>query len=318
MGRRGGKNRSAQRSVCNSWANNPYGVYYNQGENLNQLLYEYYFDIILKLATNRFKWINLPDTCDERYLEWVLAFEGVATICYPKGMRGVFYSTRAVTDGKTNVYDNPSSWKSVGNFGWRYEVNNSNGVLVYDNNTRFPVVRGIQLYANELAHLRMTKRVNRLHQQVPFILTGPQEKKQDMVRMFQQVAEGQPAIIGTSAMDAIEFNALQTGVKYLGEELAQDEANVWNRIYTMLGIGNSTFKNERQTEDEIRGQKQPTELLALSGLSMRRRAAEKLNRRFEKYLTKGPIEVVWNQDNISENYNLLSNMQTQLKLMGGE
>ena len=86
----------------------------------------------------------------------------------------------------------------------------------------------------------------------------------------------------------------------------------------MLGIGNSTFKNERQTEDEIRGQKQPTELLALSGLSMRRRAAEKLNRRFEKYLTKGPIEVVWNQDNISENYNLLSNMQTQLKLMGGE
>ena len=35
-----------------------------------------------------------------------------------------------------------------------------------------------------------------------------------------------------------------------------------------------------------------------------------LNTRFEKYLD-APIEVVWNQDNISKNYDYMTNLQEQ-------
>ena len=162
----------------------------------------------------------------------------------------------------------------------------------------------------------MTKRVNRIHQQIPFILKGPQEKKQALVNLFKQIAGGEPAIITTGGIDLIDVEAMQTGVQYIGEELAQDEANVWNRIYTLLGISNSTFKLERQTEDEIRAQHQPTTLIKMNSLEERRKAANLLNERFERYLP-APLKVEWRQDNESENWNLAHNLQSQLELLAG-
>lgn len=66
---------------------------------------------ILTLAISRFKWTGLPDTCDERYLEQVLATDGVATISTPAGGT-VWTSTQAVTNGSPNIYMTPRSWRS--------------------------------------------------------------------------------------------------------------------------------------------------------------------------------------------------------------
>lgn len=313
MSRRGGKRRNQQkRNAPNCYGNRPrHGMHWESAD-LNDSIYYYYIDLISRIAMSRFRWLNLPKTCDERFLEWCLCYEGVATIAFPKKMRGTFYSTQAVTNGPINVYDNPSSWRSFGNNGWNFNCDNTNGVLIYDNITRFPVMEGIQLYANELTHIRMTKRINRMHQQIPFILKGPQEKRQDMANLFKQVAGGEPAILATDGIEQIDYDALQTGVQYLGTELAEDEKNVWDRIYTMLGIENNPFKAERQTEDEIRAQKQPTGLILMSSLGERRKAADKLNDRFGKYLTE-PIQVVLRQDNESENWNFMHNIQTELR-----
>lgn len=283
-----------------------------ESADLNESLYWYYINIITQIAMERFRWLNLPSTCDERYLEWCLCYEGVATIAFPKKQAGTFYSTQAVTQGPINVYDNPSKWRSFGNNGWNFYCDNSNGVLIYDNVTRFPLMEGIQLYANELTHIRITKRMNRMHQQVPWILKGPQEKRQDMANLYKQVAGGEPAILATNGIEQIDYDALQTGVPYLGEELAEDETSVWNRIYTMLGIENLPFKSERQTEDEIRAQKSPTSLILMASLNERRKAADKLNRRFGQYL-EAPIKVVLRQDNESENWNFEHNINSQLR-----
>lgn len=313
MGRRGGKKRNNQkRNMPDCYGTRQRNGMHWQSADLNESIYWYYVNVISQIAMQRFRWINLPKTCDERYLEWCLCYQGVATIAFPKKMKGTFYSTQAVTEGPINVYDNPSKWRSFGNNGWNFFCDNTNGVLVYDNVTRFPIMEGIQLYANELTHIRMTKRMNRMHQQIPWILKGPQEKRQDMANLYKQVAGGEPAILATEGIEQIEFDAMKTDVPYLGEELAQDEINVWNRIYTMLGIKNTTYKAERQTEDEIRAQKAPTDLILLASLSERRKAADKLNQRFAQYLTS-PIEVVLRQDNLSENWNFQHNIQEQLK-----
>ena len=314
MSRRGGKKRNAQRQngMMQRGMNKRHGMLWQSAE-LNDNLFWYYVNVITQMAMTRFRWLNLPSTCDERFLEWTLCYEGVATIAFPKKMKGTFFSTQAVTQGPINIYDVPTKWRSFGNNGWNFYCDNSNGVLVYDNVTRYPLMNGIQLYADELTHIRITKRMNRMHQQIPWIITGPQEKRQDMANLFKQVAGGEPAILGTDGLQTIDFNALQTGVPFLGEDLAADETSVWNRIYTMLGIENNPFKAERQTEDEIRAQKTPTGLVLLASLEERRRAAEKLNQRFGKYLS-APISVVLRQDNLSENWNFAHNIQTQLRL----
>ena len=312
MSKRGGKNRNPY-----SYGNlRPNGGAQWQSNQLNARLYSYYRNVMLQMAMSRFRWINLPSGCDERYLEWQLLTEGVATIAFPARAEGQFMSLKAATQGPMTMYGNPSQWLGIGDNGTRIRCNPFNGVLVWDNASRYPLLNGIDLYANELTHIRMTKRMNRLHQQIPFILTGPQEKRQEMLNLFKQISGGEPAVIATNGLEAIDVNAIQTGVKYIGEELAQDEANVWNRIYTMLGISNSTFKLERQTEDEIRAQHQPTTLIKMNSLQERRKAADLLNSRFGKYLS-AEIKVEWRQDNESENWNLLHNLQTQIEMIEG-
>ena len=302
MSRRGGKNRNKCSDNKVHW----------QSADLNKRLYNYYYDIILKMAISRFRWLNLPKTCDERYLEYTLITEGMASIAFPHKLEGKFLSLQCTPHGMPNMYDRPVKWEAAGQNGTRYFCSRKNGVTVFDNETHFPLAVGIDLYANELAHLRITKRMNRLHQQIPFVLDGPQEKRQDMVNMFKQVAGGEPAILTTDSMQQIGYKALSTGVPFLGEELAIDEANVWSRIYTMLGIKNSPVKQERQTEDEIRAQENPTTLIASSSLIERRKAADELNLRFGHLLDKS-IQVVWRQDNISENYNLTHNIKSIAK-----
>lgn len=304
MSHRGGKNKGRNRvSPCRKG----FGLNYWGTQDYNTRLYNYYRDIMLKMATNRIKFVHLPKTCNERYLKQTLVLEGVASIAFPTAMPGKFFSTKAVFKGVPNVYDEYPEWDSIGNNGWRFPCTVKNGVLIWDNSTRFPLMESIDLYATELVHIRMTRNMNRFHQQIPFILRGPQEKQYDMQQLAKQVAGGELAILATNGLEAIEPDTLQTNVPYLGEQLSADEQSVWNRIYTMLGIENTPFKSERQTEDEVRAQKSPAQIVRLATLDCYRDACDKINNRFGQYLTDGPIEVIWNQDNRSENWNLFHN-----------
>lgn len=310
MSRRGGKKRNAP-NPWNSRAD--YGNWeYWQSASANQRTYLYYVDIITKMALSRFRWINLPETCDERYLELTLVTQGIASIAFPRKMEGTFLSLQCAQQGQPNMYDRPIRWLAIGQNGSKYSCDAKNGVVVFDNETRYPLMAGIQLYANELTHLRLTRRMNRMHQQIPFILTGPQERRQDMVNLFKQVAGGEPAILATDDIQQIGYDAMSTGVEFIGEQLAVDEQNIWSRIYTMLGLTNTTMKQERMTEDEIRAQKAPSELVLESCLIERRKAARELNERFGAYL-KEPIEVVMRQDNESQNWNISHNVKSQLE-----
>lgn len=315
--RRGGKNRAAQKPQYNEFAimkeltNNGSPELW-QSSQLNNRLFMYYRNVIMQLAVSRFRWLNLPETCNERFLEWTLLHEGCASIAFPNNMKGTFYSLKAMQVGTYNKYGDPIGWKTLGLDGTTFYANWNSGAFIWENMNRFPLMMGINLYANELVHIRITKRVNRNHQKIPFILTGPQQYKNVMTNLYKQIDGGEPAVIATDGLNAVEVNALQTGVDFLGEELAQDETNVWDRIYTMLGIENSPFKLERQTEDEIRAQKMPTSLIAMNSLYERRKAADFLNEHFGEYL-KAPIQVVWRQDNESENFNFEHNIQTQVR-----
>jgi len=313
MGRRGGKNRNAQKpNTTLDYRMGRHNNNYWQTAARNERLYQYYINLIMQMAMSRFRWLNLPPTCDERYLEWVLCLEGVATIAFPKKQRGTFYTTQCVQQGVSNIYMNPTKWISYGNNGWRFHCDHSNGVIVYDNISRYPIMEGIELYANELTHIRMTRQINRMHQQIPYIIKGPQEKRQDMTNLFKQVAGGEPAVLCTDGISEIEFDVLKTDVPFIAHDIIEDEEAVWKQIYTMLGLANVPFKAERQTEDEIMAQKSPTGLILLASLEERRRAARKLNKRFGSYLEK-PIQVVLRADNESENWNFEHNIQSQLR-----
>ena len=290
-----------------------YSDVYWQSAVYTSRLYNALRNQVLQMALNRFHWIGLPDTCNARYLETALLFNGCATIAHPLSQPNTFYSTKMVQTAKLNVYDNPTKWRSVGNNGWHFDVTPFNGVVVWDNTTRFPVLDMIDIQVRELVDIYRTRQLNRMHMKMPYLITVPNDMELAAVNTVKQILGGEPAIIGNNYMREIDINAINMGVPYLGMELDAAEANCWNRIYQSLGIGNLTFKAERQIQDEVQAYKEPTDLLALSPLESRRAAADILNKRFGL-----DVHVVWAQDNTSANYNAVHNLESLAKLVGGK
>ena len=289
-----------------------------QSAAMNDVYHMFFRQQILKLALARFRWEGLPQTCDARYLEWQLLFQGVATIARPLNVKGAdFLSLRAVQSGRLTPYGLPSRWRAQGDNGTDFFVNHENGVLVWENMLHFPLITQVDALAWDMSDIVRTKQVNRVHVKVPFVLAGPREMQSQMVNLFSQKVGNEPGIVVTDKMnELIESNValFQTGVKYLGEELNADLMETWNMVYTMLGIKNLPFKTERQTADEIRDYDQPTELMTLGCLSERRRAADDLNRRFGL-----DVRVYFNEDWESTNYNVMNNVQrlAELGIAGG-
>lgn len=284
---------------------------YWQSAAYNQELFFWFQNQILQLAMSRFTWVNLPKTCDERFLEWTLLWQGRATIAKKFGRKHL-YSTQAVVQGYPNVYNNPTRWDSFGNNGWRFHVNHNNGVLIYDNLTRTPLISGINIWARELVDILRTKQLNRLHCKTPVIIKAPQEKQMDATNLFKQAATGEPAILATKSIDMIDYEVLKTEVEFLGDKLIEDFANTWQQIYAMLGINSLPFKAERQIEDEINALDKPSEFMALSPLKTRREACDKLNARFSDIL-EAPIAVKWSSDFESKNYEFMNDVKARIE-----
>lgn len=284
---------------------------YWQSSRYNARLFNMYRNQIIALAMTRFRYINLPKTCNARYLERCLLFDGMATIAFPMKQKGVFYSTQVAQTGRLNVYDNPIRWRSYGNNGWNFRCDSRNGVIIWDNMTRYPMLETIDIWARELVDVTRTKQLNRMHQKIPWIIKCLQEQENQALNLFKQIAGFEPAIITTTGIESIDFDVIQSNVDFLGESLTAEEINIWNRIYQSLGIPNMPYKSERMIEDEVNNQSEPTDLMMLNSLECRREAIEVLNNRFNNYLDD-EIKVVWRQDNQSDNWNFRHNITSQL------
>lgn len=275
---------------------------------------------IAQLATTRFLWEGLPDTVDPWYLEQVLFTEGVATIATPKSGRGAghLFAGKAVLNGRPNLYAKPTRWRFFGYDGRsQFECDASNAVLVYDNVNRVPILDDVNIYAMELADIMRTKQINRFHQRIPFALKAPYSRKNDMINIGKQIAGGEVVTLFYDDVDAISnaTDLLTSGVQYIGEELDAAYRNLWAEVKEFLGINALPVKSERMIEDEVVSQQEPSELMALSPLMMRRAAADRLNKRFAAMLD-GECRVVWRRDNQSDNWAYAHSLQAQAETEG--
>lgn len=305
----------AKRGKTNDGQGGSKKVYWQSGE-LNLWWRQFFRKQLIQLALARFRWVNLPKTCDERYLEMQLLFQGMATLAQPTGAPGQFLSLRAVPEG-INMYGNPPRWRAQGDNGTDFECDSSNAVMIYDNMLRAPMAGSFNLLAFEMADIVRTKQINRQHCKTPFVFTADQQYRQQLVKLYDRISDNEPAFIGTRGLNNINVDAIKTGVQFMGKELQEDLMATWNMAFTFLGISNLPFKSERQTADEVKDYGQPTELLTLNPLSCRRSACDKFNDRFGTlvYGKESPkkLSCVWNEDFESDTFNTVHNLA---KMMG--
>lgn len=288
---------------------------YWQTEAYNQQLFYMFQNDLIELALSRFHWVGLPETCNERYLEWVLLTEGAATLAYPTLASETLLSLKCVQQGAPNMYDEPRSWRALGATGkTNFMCNWKNGVWIWENSTRYPLMVKINIWARELADIMRTKQINRYHMRMPLVITGPQDRAFDVQNFYKNIANGEPFVLAYDNFSDIQTSATmpERAREYIGDKLQAEWSNTWDAIYRELGIDSMPFKEERMIEDEVNSTMQPTELARLSPLTTRRAACDKLNARFGDRL-KEPITVVWARDNITDNYDLRHRYDTLIE-----
>ena len=280
-----------------------------QTDNYNARTFQKNFDMLLSLALNRFRWINLPKTCDARYLEWVLHRIGIATLSYDVNQPTRIYTTlQAMPYGTFNMYGLPTQWRAVGYDGLTdYECDNDNAVLCYYSNSRFAPWNALEIYARKMTHYERTEDVNLTNQMQPYIYIAPQEKKMELVNLVKQIQGGEPAVLGDSGLlDLVQnVTAIDTKTPIITEELARSNQNVLNQALLYLGIPHLAFeKGERMIEDEARANTAPTNVMLLDCLRARRDFCEQVNEKFGL-----DVQVVFNDDYESYNWNYLHNVE---------
>lgn len=288
---------------------------YWQTEAYNQQLFNMFQNDLIELALSRFRWVGLPETCNERYLEWTLLTEGAATLAYPSLTSETLLSLKCVQQGAPNMYDEPRSWRALGATGkTNFMCNWTNGVWIWENSTRYPLMVKINIWARELADIMRTKQINRYHMRMPLVITGPQDRAFDVQNFYKNIANGEPFVLAYDNFSDIQTSATmpERAREYIGDKLQAEWSNTWDAIYRELGIDSIPFKEERMIEDEVNSTMQPTELARLSPLTTRRAACDKLNARFGDRLA-APITVVWARDNITDNYDLRHRYDTLIE-----
>lgn len=302
MGRRNRKSKGCGWFDGNFW----------QSADYNQRTYLKNLEWIVSLAMNRFKWEGLPDSCNERFLEQTLLKTGIATICFEPSKPDAWMSLMCVDTSKLSMYGEPVEWRAQGMNGeTQFDVDWSNGVIVYDSKSFSNPWNAIQLLARKLTHYERTEDVNLTHQQTPWVFTAPEEKKLELVNLMRQVAGGEPAIIGNNRlMDNLHYEVLSTNTPFLGTELAIGKENVWREVYRFLGIEHLAFeKGERLIEAEAKANSAPTTIKRLDALDARRHAADILNSQFGL-----DVSVHFNDDTESYNWAFANDLEKQAEL----
>lgn len=286
----------------------------------NDALYTMLRNQIIGMALTRYHWVNLPPTCDERYLELTLLTQGIATIGAPRSgaHMGQWLSLAVGSWQKApDMYGNPQVWSAIGVNGTQFNVTPNNGYYCWDNHQRTPILPRIDLWVEELVDIINTMRQNRAHQKVPLIISGLQEKTNDLTNYVKQVAGGEIMVIATDGISNINAQAITptNALPFIGEQLWANYLNIWNQIYNGLGINNLDFKRERMIEDEVTSLDNPTDLIALDGLQCRRTMCDYLNTHFEAFKQR-PLNVVWASDYQTDNFKYLHNVKTYLDYNG--
>lgn len=263
----------------------------------NMMIETLYLRMLAELATNRFKWIGLPDTIDERYLELTLYRRALCVFYYDKEF-GRYMALQAAQNGRINMYDNPTKFTVIGNSMVSRQLTSKECVPIWDNDLRVPSYDIALLYARRLTAAEVSLDQNILLTRRPIIIGADQTEKHSYQQVWNMTREGEPVIFGTPLLtESIgdKIMPLQLAPANIHETIMKLHAikvNIWNDCLTWFGIKNADLtKRERMIVDEVDSNHEQVKIYRNIALSERRRAAEQINRMFDL-----DVHVEWNND----------------------
>lgn len=245
----------------------------------NNRIYLKWWDKLKKISVSRFKWNNLPDTIDERFLEMGLFNFGF--MCFFQDEIIGHLALKCTMEGMLDVYDIPMLRRVYSNNGYQRLLNNTNSVIIFNNYLRTTGIKVIEAYAYELYEINSTQMINAKAQKTPILLVGPEGQRITLKNMYMQFDGNAPVIYGTDALQINDFKVLKTDAPFIVDKLQYVKSEIWNEALTALGVPNvTTTKQSTILNDQVERMQGGAFSSRYSDLEMRRQACREINRMF--------------------------------------
>lgn len=252
-------------------------------QELNNRTYTDYYYRLMLLARSIYKWENLPNGMDEKWIERYLFNDGKCVFFSDKD-KG-FMVAKFTESGELNFYDEPTRITPVATNYSNSEslMNNEQAIIIKNNDDMIPTSPTIQLYALRLAELTRTIDINIHAQKTPVLILCTEKQRTTLKQVYKQWNGFEPVIFGDKNLDIDGIKVLKTDAPIVFDKLQYQKHSIWNECMTFLGINNANQdKRERLVDDEVQANNEQIEQSAEIMFKARERAAEQINDLFKQ------------------------------------
>lgn len=256
--------------------------YKSFSKRLNDRVFTDYFYRLMLLSRALFKWENLPNGIDEKWIERYLFTEG-ACLFYKDPTLG-YMVAKMGENGTVNAYDEPTKvFPYATNYIYKGEqlINNSNCVIIRNNDDMLPTAPTIQLYSYKLTNIERTIDTNVIAQKTPIIVKCSDKQRLSFKNAINQRNDNEPVIYADKSMNTEDMTVLDIKAPIVFDKLQIQKHAVWNECMTFLGVNNANMdKRERLVDDEVQANNEQVQASEDIFLKARENACKLINDMF--------------------------------------
>lgn len=297
------------------YRNHLFGTHFQDNPTNNRfaLIQRMYIRLLTELAANRFKWTNMPDSVDVRFMELTLFYRALAVFYFDEDF-DKYLVLEAGSSGYMDLMRNPNQFTTIGNdyisktLG-AYQPHKKDeedynarrkAIPIWSNYVRVPDWDIIQIYSERLAEMDMTIENNAKNARVNLALITNENTKLSGVNIVREMQTGSNIIHINADGPMADMNFLQPLVLNTDldgiEKLHIVRTRMWNECMGLMGINNANQdKKERVVSDEVSANDMQTAMMRQVNLNARKQAAGYINDVFNlgvdvEYYNDEPVE----------------------------
>lgn len=241
--------------------------------------YNYYYYSLLEIAVSRFKWINMPESINKRYLELILSIKG-RSLFFKDDVLG-YLALKTTIQGRFNQYHEPIERRAYGDNGYNAQRNEDDSVIIYNTMLKQSDLYAIQMFATKLYNCSRAQEVNINAQKTPILITCEESQRLTMKNLYMKYEGNVPFIFGDKNLNPNSLKVLSTGAPYVADKLHEHEVKLWSEALTYLGVSNvAVNKKERLNLEETTKMQGQTNIRKQAYLRARKQACDEINKMF--------------------------------------
>lgn len=250
-----------------------------RSDRANKMSLNYWRENLINIALSMFEWRGLPDSIDERFIEWNLCMNGFC-LYFNDDVLGNL-AMGGTLEGPVNNYQLPTKMTAIGVGGYYRNLGRNDCVIIYNDMLHNNTIHGIDYLASRMWDKDRTIDVNTYHQKTPKLIRCNENQLLSLMNMYEKVDGNQPYIFGSRTLDLQDISVFDTTAPFVADRVLDVQDRIWNMAMQYLGIPNSPVnKRERVNTLEVNYGNGATVGMRYSRLFTRQQAAEQINQMF--------------------------------------